>query len=208
MKTQNTKKPNYTILTQNRKIKETSILNNARVLSFNIPAAKTASGKVICPFAKDCLKYCYANKGSYKYKSVQKSYEYKYKLSKSEEFNAILQSEIYKERPTHIRLHDSGDFYSPEYLNKWLKLAEENKEIIFYAYTKSVSFFKGLELPQNFIIIFSEGGKSDNLINTETDRHARIFKTSEELTAAGYIDATKNDLNAIKENKKVGLLIH
>ena len=202
------KKPNYTILTQNRKIKETSILNNARVLSFNIPAAKTESGKIVCPFAKDCLKYCYANKGTYKYKSVQKSYEYKYRLSKSEEFNTILQSEIYKERPTHIRLHDSGDFYSVKYLQKWLKLAEENKDIIFYAYTKSVSFFKGLELPENFIIIFSEGGKRDNLINTETDRHARIFKTSEELTAAGYIDATKNDLNAIKENKKIGLLIH
>jgi len=39
-------------------------------------------------------------------------------------------------------------------------------------------------------------------------RHARIFGSLEELTEAGYIDASANDLNAIQSNKKVGLIFH
>ena len=57
-------------------------------------------------------------------------------------------------------------------------------------------------------IIFSEGSKTDNLINVDKHRHARIFKTVEELNASGYIDASNNDLKAITDNKKVGLVYH
>ena len=57
-------------------------------------------------------------------------------------------------------------------------------------------------------IIFSEGSKTDNLINTSKHRHARIFKSKELLNAAGYIDASNNDLKAITSNKKVGLVYH
>ena len=57
-------------------------------------------------------------------------------------------------------------------------------------------------------IIFSEGSKTDELINAREHRHARIFKTSEALNAAGYIDASENDLQAITDNKKVGLIFH
>jgi len=114
-----------------------------------------------------------------------------------------------------LRLHDSGDFYSVDYLNKWIQIAKDNKNVIFYAYTKSIPFFKRSKemdttflLPKNLIIIFSEGSKKDNLINTDIDRHSRIFKDINSLLKAGYINASDNDLNAITENKKVGLLLH
>jgi hypothetical protein len=58
------------------------------------------------------------------------------------------------------------------------------------------------------IIIFSEGSSRDDLINTNHDRHSRIFNNIDDLLAAGYIDASNNDLNAIRENKKVGLVLH
>ena len=197
------------LLTQNAKLKKTSIENKMRVLNFSLPAYKTITGKTVCPFAKDCIKYCYAQKGNYKYPSVIKGLNNRYELSKTDEFVPKMNATIILERPTHVRIHDSGDFYSPQYLNKWVQIAKDNTNVIFYAYTKSIKFFiNGLKLPKNMKIIFSEGSKTDNLINTSKHRHARIFKSKELLNAAGYIDASNNDLKAITSNKKVGLLYH
>jgi len=203
------------LLTQNRKLKNTSLMNRARILNFSLPAYKTQNNKMVCPFAKDCVKYCYAQKGNYRYPSVKKGLNNRYELSKKEEFVTIMNANILIERPTHVRIHDSGDFYSVDYLNKWVQIAKDNKDVIFYAYTKSIPFFKltkemntNFLLPKNLIIIFSEGSKKDNLINTDTDRHSRIFKDINEMKKQGYINASDNDLNAITENKKVGLLLH
>ena len=197
------------LLTQNAKLKKTSIENKMRVMNFSLPAYKTITGKTVCPFAKDCIKYCYAQKGNYRYPSVIKGLNNRYELSKTADFVPQMNATIILQRPTHVRIHDSGDFYSPEYLKKWVQIANDNKEVIFYAYTKSIKFFvDGLLLPKNLKIIFSEGSKTDDLINVAKDRHARIFKTVEELNAAGYIDASDNDLKAITSNKKVGLVYH
>ena len=198
------------LLTQNAKMKKTSKENKAKILNFSIPAYKTKSGKSTCPFAGGCQAYCYAQKGNYtRFPIVQELMEKKYLLSKQDNFPLLINTEIQKKKPTHVRIHDSGDFYSPLYLQKWVDIANDNKEVIFYAYTKSIKFFvEGFAVPTNLKIIFSEGSKTDNLINVNKHRHARIFKTSEELTAAGYIDASSNDLQAITENKKVGLIFH
>ena len=197
------------LLTQNRKLKKTSIENNARVLNFSLPAFKTIRGKTVCPFAKDCVKYCYAQKGNYKYPSVVKGLNNRYNLSQTDEFIPQMNATIILERPTHVRIHDSGDFYSIAYLNKWVTIAKQNKDVIFYAYTKSIKFFtEGLTVPTNLKIIFSEGSKIDNLIDVKKHRHARIFKDVTTLLSAGYIDASSNDLKAITSNKKVGLVYH
>ena len=135
--------------------------------------------------------------------------EKKYTLSKQENFNELMNTEIQKKKPTHIRIHDSGDFYSIKYLLKWVNIAMDNPDVIFYAYTKSIQFFKGcINIPENMKIIFSEGSKTDELINARKDRHARIFNNVQDLNAAGYVDASANDLQAITTNKKVGLIFH
>ena len=198
------------LLTQNSKMKKTSKENKTKIFNFSIPAYKTKSGKVTCPFAKDCIKYCYAQKGNYtRFPIIQQLMEKKYELTKQNNFNSLINAEIKKKKAKYIRIHDSGDFYSIKYLNKWLEIAKQNKDVIFYAYTKSIKFFiNGLKLPKNLKIIFSEGSKTDNLINTTKDRHAKIFKNVADLLNAGYIDASNNDLNAITDNKKVGLVYH
>ena len=203
------------LLTQNAKLKKTSEINKMRILNFSLPAYKTITGRTVCPFAKDCIKYCYAQKGNYKYPSVIKGLNNRYELSKTADFVPQMNATIILQRPTHVRIHDSGDFYSIEYLLKWVDIANTNKEVIFYAYTKSIPFFKGtfqgkpiISIPKNLKIIFSEGSKRDILINNNTDRHARIFKDVTALLKAGYINASDNDLNAIQDNKKVGLVYH
>ena len=198
------------LLTQNAKMKKTSTENNAKIFNFSIPAYKTKSGKITCPFADSCVKYCYAQKGNYtRFPKIQQLMEEKYKITKQDNFILLMNEEIKKKKATHIRIHDSGDFYSIKYLIKWVDIATQNKDVIFYAYTKSIKFFKGsLQIPKNLKIIFSEGSKTDNLINTNKDRHGRIFKDVTTLLNKGYIDASNNDLLAITDNKKVGLVYH
>jgi hypothetical protein len=206
------------ILTQNSKLKKTSLLNNKRVFNFGIIANKSLEGRKTCPFAKGCLGAdykCYAQKGAYAWPSVKNAYNRRYKLTRQNNFVAIINHAIKKRKVDVLRLHDSGDFYSLEYLNKWVQIANDNKNVIFYAYTKSIPFFKPSKnsdtsflLPKNLIIIFSEGSSKDELINHANDRHSRIFTNLDDLIKSGYINASDNDLNAIKENKKVGLLLH
>lgn len=199
------------ILSQNSKMRKTSAEAGVRIFNFSIPAFKTRSGKITCPFAGGCQKFCYAQKGNYtRFPVVKESQEKKYILTKQDNFGDLITAAIKRKKATHIRIHDSGDFYSPAYLNKWLNICKSNPGVIFYAYTKSIKFFleSALQIPTNLNVIFSEGSKNDELIKPDTMRHARIFDSLQELTAAGYIDASNNDLNAIQENKKVGLIFH
>lgn len=205
------------LLTQNSKLKKTSKEVGKRVFNFGITAFKSASGKITCPFAlndgseKDCVKFCYAQKGAYSWSNVKPAFEKRYELTKTIAFVPLMIEEVKKKKADFVRIHDSGDFYSPKYVQKWVTIAEALPNVNFYAYTKSHNFFRGLKLPENLDIIFSEGSKLDHQLNKDTERHASIFKSEEELKAAGYIDASKIDLFATKffsNNNKVGLIYH
>jgi hypothetical protein len=198
-------------LTQNSKLKKTSKELGVRVFNFGIPAYKSASGKLTCPFAKDCVKYCYAQKGAYIWGNVSPAFESRYEATKLDTFVDLMTQEVRRKKVDFLRIHDSGDYYSPTYLEKWLQIARNNPQTKFYSYTKSVPLFENVELPENFDVIFSQGSKVDFLIEPETMRHSKIFKSAEELTIAGYVDASKIDLYATKwynENHKVGLIFH
>jgi len=199
------------LLTQNSKLKKTSKELGKRVFNFGITAYKTSTGKVVCPFAKDCIKYCYAKKGAYIWGNVAPVFEKRYNLTKTISFIPLMIKEVKKKKADYIRIHDSGDFYSEKYLKKWLTIAEALPNVKFYAYTKSHDFFRGIELPSNFDVIFSEGSKLDHKINKTTERHASIFNSKEDLQKAGYTDASKLDLYATKfftNNNKIGLIYH
>ena len=72
------------LLTQNTKLKKTSKALNLRVFNFGIPAYKSASGKLTCPMADACVKFCYAKKGAYIWSNVQPAFEKRYQLSKTD----------------------------------------------------------------------------------------------------------------------------
>ena len=55
-----------------------------------------------------------------------------------------------------VRWHDAGDFFSPEYLDLALKMAEKHPNVKFYAYTKMAGAALAKK-PDNFIINWSEG---------------------------------------------------
>lgn len=200
------------VLTQNDKMKKTSKKENIRLYNFGISAFKSHStGAVTCPFAKDCIKFCYARKGSFIWSNTKKAYEKRYLLTKEPYlFKAKITEAIKRRKATHIRIHDSGDFYNRNYILQWFEIMRQFEDVTFYAYTKSKMLFDEFEfLPPNFTVIYSLGSRFDNLIDQESDRHSKIFYSLEELEKQGYINASNNDLNAIDPtNNKIGLLIH
>jgi hypothetical protein len=106
-----------------------------------------------------------------------------------------------------VRVHDSGDFFTREYFENWLLIAQQIPNVLFYAYTKEVKMTKEYELPENFILIYSMGGKQDHLIDVEVDRHAEVFPTMDALLEAGYVDQEASDiLAALMPSNKIGIV--
>ena len=97
-----------------------------------------------------------------------------------------------------VRIHDSGDFYSEQYLYLWFAIAADNPQVLFYAYTKEVAMLKqhGNEAPINFRWLYSTGGLQDDLI-TPDDRRADVFPSEQAITDAGYTSQDATDLLAI-----------
>jgi hypothetical protein len=200
-----------TLLTQNTKLKKTSKALGLRVFNFGIPAYKSASGKLTCPMADGCVKFCYAKKGAYIWSNVQPAFEKRYELSKTDDFVNKMHDEIVKKKPDYVRVHDSGDYYSKKYLNKWIDIAILFPEVKFYSYTNMVQMFLDTDLPSNFDVIFSDSGKQKHLIDPLKHRHTKIFAIHADLADAGYTDATSVDLYATKwfnKTNKVGLVFH
>ena len=199
------------LLTQNSKLKKTSKALGLRVFNFGIPAYKSASGKLTCPMADECVKFCYAQKGAYIWSNVQPAFENRYELSKTNYFVGAMNKEIKRKKPDYVRVHDSGDYYSKAYLQKWIQVAIHNPSVKFYSYTNMVDMMLKTSLPSNYDIIFSDSGKQKHLIDERKHRHTKIFSSTSDLLSAGYTDASAVDLMATKwfnKTNKVGLVFH
>ncbi len=199
-------------------MKKTSDTNGIDLYNFGIPAFQSKDGTRTCPNAGACAAGCYARSGAYAWGNVQQAYEARLTLTKSENFIFIMHQEIEtlraksvkRKRQLVLRVHDSGDFYSPEYQQSWYSLAGSFPDVQFYAYTKQIQQSKDLESlkPKNFTLIYSYGGKQDSLIQAG-DRHSTVFETVEELQNAGYDDTSNDDSVAWKSKTgRIGLAYH
>jgi hypothetical protein len=194
------------LLTQNSKIKK----SKKRTFNFGIPAFKSANGMFTCPNAGACAKGCYALAGAYRFSNVAQAFERRLAVTQSNEFIDLMLKEIDDCKAERIRIHDSGDFYSEEYLDKWVKIMVARPNVEFYAYTKMVSMFKKRlnSLPKNFKLVFSFGGTEDKLIDVNKDRHSLVFENESDLKRAGYADASNQDDIALGKNPRIGLVYH
>lgn len=108
-------------------------LNNTYM--FNLPAIKEVCGRE-CP-------RCYAIAEQIRYPSALKVRQFRWIASARSNFCDKIHYELaqLKERPKYFRIHASGEFYSQDYINSWVKIAEANPFIIFYSYTKRLRHF-------------------------------------------------------------------
>jgi hypothetical protein len=191
------------LLTQNAKMKK----SGDRIFNFGIPAYKSKTGQITCPYAGVCAKGCYAQSGTYLWSNVSQAYEARLEATKQDDFIDRMVNEIKSRKIAKVRIHDSGDFYSLEYLDKWLSIMAQLPSVKFYAYTKSIPFFKARSIPDNFRVIFSYGGKLDHLIDDNTQAHSKVFPSLVELLDNGYKDVSHDD-NLIYDTNKIGLVFH
>jgi hypothetical protein len=209
---------------ENSKLKKTTKFlrkklgtKKARVLAFNLPAGLSETGMKVCIGAGACYEVCFARQARYVMESVKRPRENNlaalleaYKNGGVDAVTALLTARIEVTAATHVRIHDSGDFFSNWYRDAWLATASNLPGVVFYAYTKSVPLFVGKELPSNFVLTYSHGGIWDHMIPEEAGQ-ARIFGTMEELELAGYEDGNSEeeaDSLAIFGVKRIGLVYH
>lgn len=199
-------------------------------LIFNLPAGRTCpgaknclafvvneNGKRIIKRSKDTEFSCFAADSEQRFPNVFKQRKYNLDLlNKSIKengvagmVNLICNSLTYHQcihnNITKIRVHESGDYFSKTYLRAWLEVCKFKPSLKFYSYSKSLHFFDGLELPSNFYLTKSYGGRYDHLIK-DNERSAKVvFSESEAINQGLAID--KDESNCFKDDP-FALLIH
>lgn len=110
-----------------------------------------------------------------------------------------------------IRIHIGGDFITANEFLAWCKVAQLRRDILFYAYTKSLPFWvKHMEdIPENFILTASYGGHKDNLIEEYNLPAAKVVNSSYEARKLG-LPVDHDDSHAINPRKRASfaLVIH
>jgi hypothetical protein len=182
-------------------------LKKLKTLGFGIPAFASQDGFKTCPMAGKCATVCYARQGTFTWPIVKAAREFNLSVARQSNFATLAIDDLKRLKAFKVvRIHDSGDFFSQDYLTAWFTIAMAYPEKIFYAYTKSLHLdFSGK--PNNFKIIQSEGGKMDKLIN-KAQSHSRIFADETARIAAGYVDGNIDDSPAIEGEIKIGLVYH
>ena len=205
--------------------------NKRKVYSFDLLSGHS------CPFAKNCLsKAVQLDTGKRKIKdgpdtefrcfsaSQEVQYTNVYNLRKGnfDELRTMKTSDDMAYAIAHampdnagiIRIHVGGDFFNFKYFLAWCKVAIDNPNVLFYAYTKSLQFWLRAAnvdaIPDNFILTASRGGRLDHLIDQHNLRESVVVHSVDEAKELGLeIDHT-DELAAIPSirYKSFALLIH
>lgn len=212
-------------------------LNNIKQLKFGIGNKKLAKNIATfslpvgfsCPMAKDCLTFvnrdngkitdgktqkfrCFAAHAEACYPAVRKSrwnnFEALQSCKTADNMALLIQSSL-PEKQNTIRINTAGDFFNQAYFDAWLMVAKSNPNKLFYAYTKSIPFYlkRQNEIPENFKITCSFGGKKDDLIKKHNLVSAKVFKSESEASKAN-LKVDNDDSLARKADKCFALVLH
>ena len=182
-------------------------LAKLKTVSFGIPAFRARDDFVTCPGAAACSLTCFAKHGWYTLPRTIGPREFNLLAIRSDLglFEQFLLHDLRRIRKMNVRIHDSGDFFSQKYLDAWFRVARRVPKQ-FYAYTKSLQL-NWSRKPPNFIVVQSEGGKFDRLLDPSRPQ-ARVFLTHEEREAAGYVDGSESDMPVLTGATRIGLIYH
>lgn len=194
------------------------------IATFSTPAGHT------CPGAKDCLAMANRQTGKLtvgkdtQFRCFSASMETLFpkmrdarwhnfeqlKSAKTVTAMARLISDSLPKGASVVRVHVGGDFFNESYFKAWMNVASSNPNILFYAYTKMINFWVQniLDIPKNFVLTASRGGKYDHLIVLYVLKNAEVVYSFEEAKRKGlridHDDSLARDPNV----KQFALLIH
>lgn len=186
-----------------------------------------------CPFAEECLSKVHIVDGKRKLKdgpktkfrcfssSQEATYTNVYKLRKAN-FEALkglsaaqmftVISSVLPKNLGVCRIHVAGDFFSQAYFDAWLAIAIACPDRLFYAYTKSLTYWlkRRNDIPANFVLTASYGGRLDAKIESEGLRSVKVVFSEQEASDLG-LEIDHDDSHAAdpsKVNKDFAPLIH
>jgi Gene product 88 len=184
------------------------------IVAFGLPAYRSESGFAVCPMAGSCAGLCYARQGQYVLPTVKTPREHNLAWLRShsaEDFASAMGTDLQAMHPAWqiVRIHDSGDFFTPAYLAAWIAVAKAHPTLTFYGYTKMIRLLAQVwdQMPPNMRLVQSVGGKEDGAIDWARP-HARIFATAADLQASGYTDCSHSDQPVYEGAVRIGLVYH
>jgi hypothetical protein len=179
-------------------------------VSFCLPAFRSAGGFVVCRGAgAGCATWCYARQARYGWGHVAHPRAMNLAIVRASiaDFIEMAVQDVERLRGPLVRVHDSGDFFSQEYLDAWLAIARHFVgRRIFYTFTKSLDLIWS-SLPENFLVCQSAQGRFQDRIDWN-EPVAWTFPTHDERVRAGFIDATQDDWPLLLGERRIGHVYH
>jgi len=137
---------------------------SAAIPSINLPAGRT------CRPDAPCFKKCYAKKGNWRFRNVQKSLSdnlEEYLRDPAFYFHFIAVTTKFSR---YVRWHSSGDIVDARYLVGMCDVARENPEVNYLCFTKKFDLVNayidgGNAIPENLHIVFSGWDKAFEVDN-------------------------------------------
>ncbi len=194
--------------------------------TFSLPAGHT------CPFASQCLSRadrttgkisdgeatefrCFAASMENRFPNLRAANWHNFEVLRTAKTAKGMADTILASLPanaTLVRVHVAGDFFSPAYFAAWMMVAQARPYLKFYAYTKSLRYWKEWRAkngmtPDNFVLTASAGGKDDHLIKSEGFRSAQVVFTEDEADRLG-LEIDHDDSHAAKPGPSFALLLH
>ena len=114
----------------------------------------------------------------------------------------------HNQRP-FIRAHVGGDFFNKAYFLAWMDLAKAYAPTWFYAYTKRIDLWMNYEseIPPNFELNASRGGKYDFLIDENKLKSAEVVFSYDEAQQKG-LELDHDDSKAYTRGQSFAQLLH
>ena len=129
-----------------------------------------------CPFAEKCLSKavvqsdgrrkikdglktefrCFSASQEVQYNNVFNSRKHNFDLLRQSNNKDLLLMDSLPKNAGIVRIHVAGDFFSADYMQAWYNVAMSNPTVLFYAYTKSLTYWNNVvnEMPilNNFVL--------------------------------------------------------
>jgi len=112
--------------------------------------------------------------------------------------------------PKFFRLHESGDFFNQKYFDSWLEVAKRNPQTVFYGFTTSLDYWvrRLSEIPNNFRLTASKGGKLDHLISQHNLRWSEVVVNVEEAIKKNLPIDIDDSLASSDSKEPFAILLH
>lgn len=170
---------------------------------FNLPAIKT------CPNSATCKDTCYAFNAEVMYKKTKEQRQRNFDLIKTTPYKFMIDmiEEINSKGIKIVRLHESGDFFSPSYIYYWEVIIKKCPDTMFYGYTKVFDKVSRLNKLTNCNIIDS---LSNGVRNYGTKEYCETLnkKYGHHICKLPHDGKCMVDCKVCLEKQKVCFIIH